>query len=361
MKLRHLLQTLAVGLAALFAVPACDLHSHRLKVAFISNNPHEFWTIARAGTRKAAVDFDVDVEFYMPANGTAAEQHRIIEDLVSKGVKGIAVSPNDAFHQARVMNRIIPPGVHFITQDSDFPPGSNSKRECYIGTDNVKAGRAVGQLIKETLGERGGEIMIYVGQLDVQNAQERRRGVIAALGGLSNEEAQRRAADGPYPLKLGPRGQYVVLGTMTDEASQAKCKANVEDTLVKHPRIKCLVGLWAYNPPAMLQAVREQGKQGQIKMVGFDEDEQTLQGIKDGDIHATVVQNPYLFGYEAVRILTYLNREGVLPGPGKSVEKIGTNYFVRHRVIKRKQDVRKGQLFDEDVEAFHEDLKLKKR
>jgi ribose transport system substrate-binding protein len=209
--------------------------------------------------------------------------------------------------------------------------------------------------------------MIYVGMLDVQNAQERRQGVIAALDGLpdterGNAEAKKRGEEA-YPLKLGPKGQFIVLGTMTDEASQSKCKANVEDTLVRYPKVKCLVGLWAYNPPAMLQAVLQQNKQGQVKMVGFDEDEQTLQGIKDGHIHATVVQNPYMFGFESVRILQHLARKGALPLPDdpKKIQKVGSNYYVRHRVIKRKQDVRPGQLFDEDVYAFHEDLKLKKR
>jgi ribose transport system substrate-binding protein len=351
------------GFGLAFTLPACDLKSDRLTVAFISNNPHEFWTIARNGTREAAQKFDVDVEFYMPANGTAAEQHQIIEDLVSKGVKGIAISPNDAAHQSRVLNRIIPDEVGFITQDSDLPP--TSKRLCYIGTDNIKAGRAVGELVKEAI-PNGGQIMIYVGMLDVQNAQERRQGVIASLAGLPDtkggNERARAIGEEPYPLKLGPGGKYIVENTMTDEASQSKCKANVEDTLALYPRIRCLVGLWAYNPPAILQAVRERGLAGKVKIIGFDEDEQTLQGIKDGAIHATVVQNPYKFGYEAVRILQCVARTGKLPKPeNETVQKVGQNYFVRHRVIKRKQDVKPGQLFDEDVYAFHEDLKLKKR
>jgi ribose transport system substrate-binding protein len=363
MKRRHVLGLIATCLAAGTLLSGCNPPSDRIMVAFISNNPHEFWTIARNGTREASEKFDVDVEFYMPANGTAAEQHRIIEDLVCKNVRGIAISPNDAGNQSRVLNRIIPDSVGFITQDSDLP--ATSKRVCYIGTDNVKAGRAVGELVKEALPD-GGEIMIFVGMLDVQNAQERRRGVIAALAGLpdtrdGDEEAKKLAEQAT--LKLGPGEKYVVLGTMTDEASQSKCKKNAEDTLSKYPNVKCLVGLWAYNPPAMLQAVLDQKKQGQIQIIGFDEDDQTLQGIKNRHIYATVVQNPYLFGFESVRILQHLARHGKLPEPEdkKIVDKKGPIYFVRHRVIRRKEDVKKGQLFDEDVYSFHEDLKRKKR
>jgi ribose transport system substrate-binding protein len=347
---------LAVAVFVLLWLPGCDQAPRKLALAFLSNNPHEFWTIARRGTEKAARDFDVDVEFHMPAYGTAAEQHRFIEELVVKGVKGIAISPNDAAHQLRVLNEIIPDNVGFITQDSDLPPGS--KRLAYIGTDNVIAGYAVGKLVREALGDKGGQVMIYVGMLDAQNAQERRQGVIAALAGLDESEAKsdraRKIAGGDHIPNLS--GKYEVLGTMTDEVSQDKCKRNVEDTLNKYPDVKALVGLWAYNPPAMLEAVRSASKLGQVQMVGFDEDEQTLQGIKDGHVYATVVQNPYLFGYESIRILQAYARTGRLP----SFVPADGMVYVRHRVIRRKDRVQEGQLFDEDVNEFHEDLKRKK-
>jgi ribose transport system substrate-binding protein len=349
---------LVAGLAVGLALAGCDMPSDRLRFAFISNNPDEFWTIARAGTAEAAEKFGVAVEFYMPANGTAAEQHRIIENLVCKGVKGIAISPNDAANQSRVFNHIIPADVPFITQDSDLP--STSHRRCYLGTDNIKAGRAVGELVKEALPE-GGKIMIYVGMLDAQNAQERRLGMIAALANepdtdAGNERARRLAEQSTYSV-----GKYIILGTMTDEVSASKCKKNAEDTLVKYPDVKCLVGLWAYNPPALLQAVH--GKEGKVKIIGFDEREQTLQGIKKGHIYATVVQDPYRFGFESVRILLHLHRYGKLPEPeqGTGVEKHGTSYYVRHRVIRRKQDLHKDRPFEVDVEVFHEQLKRMKR
>ena len=344
-------------LLALIGLPGCMDGSRKLTLAFISNNPHEFWTIARRGTEAAAKTFDINVEFYMPAYGTASEQHRIVEDLVVKGVKGIAISPNDAGHQSRVLDGIIPKNVGFITQDSDLPPGS--KRLCYIGTDNVKAGWAVGKLVMEALGEKGGKIMIYVGMLDVQNAQERRQGVIAALGGFKAEEAKSAAAKklaAPDHI-TNLSGKYEILGTMTDQGSFPKCKSNVEDTLNKYGDINCMVGLWAYNPPAMLQGVKAAGKLGTIKLVGFDEDEETLQAIKDGAIYATVVQNPYMFGFMAMDILQHQARKGRLP----DYIPADRNYYVPHRVIRRKDQVQKGQLFDEDVEEFHKDLKKKKR
>ena len=69
-----------------------------------------------------------------------------------------------------------------------------------------------------------------------------------------------------------------------------------------------MVGLWAYNPPAILAAVNDdvkEGKLGQIKIVGFDENAETLQGIDDGNIYGTVVQNPQ-FGYQSVKMMAAL-------------------------------------------------------
>src|SRR6266436_6274387 len=63
----------------------------RYKLAFVTNNASDFWTISRKGTERAAAELtDVTVEFRIPGNGTAAEQKGIIDDLLAKGINGIA-------------------------------------------------------------------------------------------------------------------------------------------------------------------------------------------------------------------------------------------------------------------------------
>ena len=88
-----------------------------------------------------------------------------------------------------------------------------------------------------------------------------------------------------------------------------------EDALTRYPDLSAMVGLFGYNPPSILEALREAGRLGQVQVVGFDEDEPTLEAIARGEIHGTVVQNPYQYGYESVRILAALARgdESVLP------------------------------------------------
>jgi ribose transport system substrate-binding protein len=89
----------------------------------------------------------------------------------------------------------------------------------------------------------------------------------------------------------------------TDDTDQVRAKANVSEMLVSHPEVAGLVGLWSYNGPAILNAVKDAGKTGQVKIIAFDEDDETLTGVKSGAIIGTVVQQPYEFGYRSMTLL----------------------------------------------------------
>ena len=245
-----------------------------IKLAFVTNNSADFWTIARRGVEKADAELtDVEVEFRLVPPPEGAEQQRIVDDLLIKGVDGIAISPVDPQNQTQMLNTAAKQALVF-TQDSDAP---QADRTCYIGTDNIAAGRQAGQLIREAIPE-GGSIMLFVGKLDAQNAKERIQGIRETLAGSSIK----------------------VIDVRTDDGDAVRAKANAADTLVRYPDIKGLVGLWSYNGPAILNAVREARKEGQVRIVTFDEADETLAGIKEGAIHATVVQQPFEFGYQSV-------------------------------------------------------------
>jgi ribose transport system substrate-binding protein len=81
----------------------------------------------------------------------------------------------------------------------------------------------------------------------------------------------------------------------------------VQDALARGG-VDCLVGLYSYNTPQIYSAVKEAGKSGKIKVVGFDEDPQTLRGIADGTIQSTIVQQPFEFGYQSMNdMIKYIN------------------------------------------------------
>jgi ribose transport system substrate-binding protein len=268
---------LLVGCGSDGTAPSSGNGEKQWKVAFVTNNTDDFWTIAQRGVEKADGELpDVTAEFRLVPDGTAAEQKRIVDDLMVKGVDGIAISPVDPNNQTGLINDVAKKSLIF-TQDSDAP---ESDRACYVGTDNVAAGRQAGELIKQTL-PGGGKIMLFVGKLDARNAQERVQGIREVLQGTKVE----------------------VLDVRTDDADQARAKSNAADTIVKYPDIKALVGLWSYNGPAILNALKDARKTGQIKIIAFDEADETLAGIQDGFIEGTIVQQPYEFGYQSVKLM----------------------------------------------------------
>jgi ribose transport system substrate-binding protein len=299
-----LFKVLMLACLGAFLLASCNrAGSGGKKLAFVTNNASDFWTIARKGCEKADAELaEVTVEFKIPADGTAAEQQRIADDLLAKGVDGIAISPVDPENQTQLLNNLAKQALVF-TQDSDAP---KSERVCYVGTDNVAAGRQAGALIKEVLPD-GGKIMVFVGKLDARNAQERLQGIKETLAGSKVE----------------------IIDVRTDDTDRTRAKANAADTLVKHPDVAALVGLWSYNGPAILNAVKDAGKTNQVKIVCFDEEDETLAGVQDGAIYGTVVQQPYEFGYQAIKMMAkYL-------GGDKAVVPTGKQVFVPTLVIKK--------------------------
>ena len=280
----------------------------RPRVAFVTNCVDPFWDLARAGAQDAARELGVELEYYAPPNASIEEQKSRVEDLLARGAQGIAISPIDAVNMASLIDQACA-RTHVITHDSDAP---TTKRRCFVGCDNYAAGRACGALVEEAL-PQGGTVMLFIGRLEQDNSKKRRQGVIDELLDRPYDPARYDPNDRPI---VGER--YTILDTRTDEVDKAKAKANAEDALVRHPDLGAMVGLFAYNPPACLEALQSAGKLGQVALIGFDEQRATVQGILDGHVHGTVSQAPYRYGYESVRILAALGRgdESVLPAGG---------------------------------------------
>ncbi len=114
--------------------------------------------------------------------------------------------------------------------------------------------------------------------------------------------------EGDDPSAVIEGNGYTILGTLTDQFDRAKAKANVEDTLSRHPDIDCMVGLFEYNPPLILEALEQADKVGKVKVVAFDENSRTLQGIKDGSVVGTIAQDPYMYGYKSMEYLAGLHK-----------------------------------------------------
>lgn len=269
---QSVVSTFAAALAVTLSLTPAMAQSKK-ELALVTNAAADFWTIAKRGVEKAQKEHpDYSMQVVITGQATAAEQRRELDDLLARGVAGVSVSAIDPKNSTEEFNKVAAKAVLFTT-DSDAP---QSNRVVYIGTDNVAAGRQAGEEIKKAL-PNGGKVMMFVGTMDADNARERVQGIKDTLKGSKID----------------------ILDIRTDGVDFAKAKSNVQDALAKGG-VDCLVGLYSYNTPQIYSAVKEAGKAGQVKIVGFDEDPQTLRGVADGTIQSTIVQQPYEFGYQSM-------------------------------------------------------------
>jgi ribose transport system substrate-binding protein len=278
---RLLLRELAC-LSALCFVLSCSSASQEKPpktvktLTFITNSDSPFWTIVRKGVNKADAELpNIEVIFKIPYSGKSTEQERYINEAVQRDSDAIAISPIDPVHQKPLINTMAK-RVLFITHDSDAP---DSDRAFYLGADNRDAGHQAGKLLKKAL-PRGGKIMVFVGKSELENSQDRFAGL--------KEELQ--------------DSNINVLDLKTDNNDLTVAKDNAAEALRNNPDLAGMVGLWSYNGPAILESVKAANKTGKVKIVCFDDDPKTLDGIKEGSIFGTIAQQPYQYGYRVVQL-----------------------------------------------------------
>jgi ribose transport system substrate-binding protein len=159
----------------------------------------------------------------------------------------------------------------------------------------------------------GGKCMGFVGLPGADNARERIEGIRAALKGSKVELVDVRG----------------------DDIDQTRAKRNVEDALAANKNIDCMVGIYSYNTPRIYEVLKEAGQLNKIKIIGFDEDPITLGGIREGSIIGTVVQNPYQWGYQGMKLMAaYLEGDkkgipanGLIIVPGQVIDKANVDSF----------------------------------
>ena len=306
----------------------------KLRLAFVTNQIAGFWNVAKSGCLDAQRDLGVEVVVKMPPQRSVVLQKQMVKELLADGIDGIAISPLDADNQTAWLNEIAAQ-VPLITHDADAP---ESKRRVYLGMDNYKAGRMCGELVKKAL-PNGGGVMLFVGHLGQDNAKQRRQGVIDELFGRPVPVRPYQIAHDPVEDVLDG-GKYKILGTAVDGFAHAKQKADA--AIAAYPDMKAMVGLFEYNLPACYQALKQAGKLGKIKLVGFDENDVTLQGIKEGFVTGTIVQNPSQYGYQSIKVL-----KDIIEGKDNLD---GKDYI----------DIVGRKITKENVDAYWTDLKARK-
>ncbi len=267
-----------LGMATALTILGTSVFSQdKPTLAFVVNAASDFWKLAEAGVNAAQKELPgYDLQFRYPAQGTAALQNALMDDLVAAGTDAIMISSVDPKTSIDAFNRIAGQ-IPLFTTDSDAP---NSNRITYLGSSNTAAGIQSGEIAIEAM-PNGGTCMGFVGFLGADNAIERIAGF-------------RQAVEGSGITLVDVRG---------DDVDFARARSNVDDVLAANPEIDCMVGFYSYNPPKIYEALNAAGKLGEITVIAFDEDPITLGAVREGTFAGTVVQDPYQWGYLGMKLM----------------------------------------------------------
>lgn len=300
---------IAASAMALSAAISPAVAAEKPALAFVVNAASDFWKLAEAGVKKAQKELPgYELQFRYPAQGTAALQNALMDDLVAAGVDAIMISSVDPKTSIGAFNRIAKQ-VPLFTTDSDAP---DSNRIAYLGSSNTAAGIQAGEIAVKAL-PQGAKCMGFVGFLDADNARERIAGFRQAVSGKGID----------------------LIDVRGDDVDFARARSNVDDVLVASPDVNCMVGFYSYNPPKIYEALRAAGKLGEITVIAFDEDPITLGAVKEGSFAGTVVQDPFEWGYRGMKLMAkYLEgdksgipADGLIIVPTKVIDKNNVDAF----------------------------------
>jgi ribose transport system substrate-binding protein len=279
----------AVGLAVLAAATCgCQKPYHQPDERYVlvaANINLPYWQEAQAGLNDIAKNTGVKVDMVGPVTFAPQEELAAFQQAVAQHPSGILVSVSDPKLFKDPIDHAILQGIPVITIDADAP---DSNRVLFIGTDNFRAGQESGKRMATLLGGQGRVVIITL--QEQMNGEERVRGVNEALK--------------KYP-------GIQVIQTIDDKGDERVAADAISALLTKKEKIDGIICLEASGGEGAADALHRLDMTGKIKIVAFDKDPQTLEGIENKSITATVVQKPYVMAYYGVRFLDDLHHNVV--------------------------------------------------
>jgi ribose transport system substrate-binding protein len=249
------------------------------------NNP--VFELGREGALSKAAELTarggapVKVLYVGPVASDAAEQVRVVEDVIARGVDAIAISCDDPTACVEPINKAVASGIPVMTWDSDSP---DSRRLTYLGIDNYKAGRTAADLLARALHGKG-RVALLTGVPGAFNLEERIRGFKDRIAGY-------------------PDMRIVAMAVSDDDINQGV--QVVEEIMQAYPGLDgwFFVGLWPLlaergSMPLWENAVRNHG----MKVVAFDTLPVEIEFLRDGYLSALIGQKYWGWGADSIQML----------------------------------------------------------
>ena len=297
---------LAAAALAVIGVPVLASAQTKMVFALVPKNMNNpFFDQARDGCKKAEKESNGKIECYYIGpgeHGGGDEQVQVVQDLITKKVNGIAVSPSNAPAMAKVLERAKAANIPVTTWDSDLLPADKGLRKTYIGTHNYDIGVNLAKIVM-TLKPKGGTICIQSGGPAAANHNERMQGIRDTISGKKSKEP-------PGDKLTGQNGWTEVEGCplYTNDDFPLSVK-QMGEILAKYPNLTAFVptgGFPQFVPNAYKQVVEknmDRIKSGKTILVVADTLPVQMELMKAGYSSGQVGQRPFDMGYKSMFIL----------------------------------------------------------
>ncbi|HAK45313.1 MAG TPA: LacI family transcriptional regulator [Spirochaeta sp.] len=226
------------------------------------------------GVKQASSELGVKAYQIGPSDADPAQQVKMVEDLVSKGVDAICITPNDAKALEPAFQKAADKGIAIITHESPDQKGKDYDVELI---DNVKFGRHFWDMLAKYMGDSG-DYAIFVGSLTVP------------LHNLWADEGLKYAAE-KYP------NMNLVTERIPCGEDQELSKQKTLELLKTYPDLKGIIGFGSLGPPGAAQALKEKGLDGKVSVVGTVLPDHAAPYLKEGSMQHGILWDPKDAGF----------------------------------------------------------------
>jgi ribose transport system substrate-binding protein len=257
--------------ATIVAAPAKANKAYKL--SFIQGVAgDEFYISMQCGAQAEASRLGVTVNTQGPQKFDPTLQKPILDSVAASKPDAIMIAPTDVTAMQTPLAATAAQGTKIVLVDTTVKDPSFAASA--IASDNEGGGRAAFAALKR-LNPNGGKVM-----------------VMSVDPGISTTDA--RAKGFEEAVKADPKFTYV--GVQYSHNDPATAAQLTSAALQKDPD---LVGIFAGNlfaAEGSATGLRQAGKQGKVKIVGFDAGPNQVKALKEGTVQALVAQQPATIG-----------------------------------------------------------------
>src|SRR3954469_24358019 len=257
----------------------------------------EFYITMNCGAQAKAKELGVTLDFQGPQEFDAAQQTPIVNAVAAKKPDAVLIAPTDTKALYAPIKQLAAGGTKIVLVDTTLEDPSMAVSQ--ISSDNEKGGEAAAAELTKLVGGKGKVLVVNV------------------KPGLSTTDARGKG------FETGAKAAGLTnLGQQYDDDDPAKAASIVTATLAKHPDLKGIFAANLFSAEGAASGLKQAGKLGEVKIVGFDAGPKQVEDLKSGLVPALIAHRPAQIGKDGVE-------QALAALQGKPTTKqIGTDFAV---------------------------------